>query len=110
MKSNAPEIIYATVNGARTDVLSGRSQLIGGWEEHDRENPRATRYVRQPHGYPCSMEKFVNALLAECDEFEIHDAVKAWVNGDWAEAVFPLSAKKIETLISNASTEQGGAA
>ncbi|WP_132313658.1 hypothetical protein [Martelella mediterranea] len=43
---NAPAAIYATVNGASTDVMTGERQLIGGWNEHEDDFRRKTRYVR----------------------------------------------------------------
>lgn len=43
--SNAPERIWATVNGASTSLPSGTRQLIGGWSETS-DRPNAVEYVR----------------------------------------------------------------
>jgi len=43
--SDAPEKIWATVNGASTRLPDGGRQLLGGWSE-DAGRPRAVGYVR----------------------------------------------------------------
>lgn len=42
--SDAPKMVWATVNGARFSVPGGKSRLVGGWDEQPDE--RATQYVR----------------------------------------------------------------
>lgn len=42
---DAPERIWATVNGASTRLPDGGRQLLGGWSQ-DPERPRAMEYVR----------------------------------------------------------------
>ncbi len=42
--TSAPKRIWARVNGASTDVISGQRGLIGGWFEHEREG--FVEYVR----------------------------------------------------------------
>lgn len=42
-----PDRIYATVNGASTEVFSGRRALIGGWHEHGADRPGAQAYLRE---------------------------------------------------------------
>ncbi len=39
-------------------------------------------------GRPYSMDEFVSKLFAACDDsFDRHDAIDAWLHGDWAEAI-----------------------
>lgn len=62
--SDAPEKIWATVNGASTRLPDGGRQLLGGWSE-DAGRPRAVGYVRADlHA----------ALIAERDRLALANA------------------------------------
>ena len=43
--SEAPERIWATVNGLRTGMPGAHSWLIGGWEARAKQSDRETEYV-----------------------------------------------------------------
>lgn len=43
--TNNPARIWATVNGASTDALTGQRSLLGGWNERP-DKPHAIEYVR----------------------------------------------------------------
>lgn len=39
-------------------------------------------------GRPCNTDKFLAVLLETCDDhFDIHDAIRNWVEGDWNTAL-----------------------
>lgn len=39
-------------------------------------------------GRPYTMDEFVSKLFAACeDHYDRHDAIDAWLRGDWAEAL-----------------------
>jgi len=45
--TEAPERIWATVNGLRTGMPGAHSWLIGGWEARAKQSERETEYVRK---------------------------------------------------------------
>jgi hypothetical protein len=50
------------------------------------------RWLSPDDGRPCNTDQFLTVLLAECDDhYDRLEAIKAWLEGDWAEACDGLS-------------------
>lgn len=60
-----PDKIFATVNGASTDVISGQRGLIGGWHQHPRDF--SAEYVRADAVEDMVAEARREALQEACD-------------------------------------------
>lgn len=60
-----PDHIWATVNGASTDVITHKRGLLGGWREHLPQWPGHTEYIRREPAVLAALPEVQALVTAE---------------------------------------------